>query len=183
MHLYTKTGDDGTTALFGGKRVPKDHPLVSCYGTVDELNGYVGLVASGLPDGDGKTFLHAVQGDLLVIGGNLAGAKIPVSGAEGRIAEMEKRMDAMSDRLPPIHGFILPTGNKEASVAHITRSVCRRAERALVTLKNGNPAGIDADVLALMIRYVNRLSDYLFALARTISHDAGTGDIPWTAGS
>lgn len=183
MSLYTKTGDDGTTALFGGKRVPKNDPLVSCYGTVDETNCHIGLVASVLPDGEEKTFLHAVQGDLLTIGGVLAGAKIDLAPVEPRIPQMEQRMDGIWHNLPPLHGFILPTGTQQSSFAHIARSVCRRAERKLVKLKNKSAEGVDTGSLLLMIRYVNRLSDYLFALARKLNHDAGIGDIAWKSGS
>lgn len=178
MPLYTKTGDDGTTGLFGGKRLPKDDPVVSCYGTIDEFNSYLGFVIAVLPSQEEKDFLLSVQKDLLVIGGCIAGAKTQVSAVEPKITEMETRMDSMWNGLPPLHGFILPTGSREAAAVHVARSVCRRAERTLVSLKK-RELHMTKNDLSVMIRYLNRLSDYLFALARWTNKEAGVADIEW----
>jgi cob(I)alamin adenosyltransferase len=176
VKIYTKTGDDGTTGLFGGGRVRKDDPRVESYGTVDELNADIGVArAFGL----GKTtdeVLEHVQVDLFALGAELAcvagkEGKLPMTRLEAADAErLEHAIDEAETGLPPLTNFILPGGSQQASALHLARTVCRRAERAVIAL--GSARGE-------IVIYLNRLSDLLFVLARRENHDRGVPDVPW----
>lgn len=169
MPIYTRTGDDGTTSLYGGKRVLKCEELVDVYGSIDELNSWVGLVRSKSKD----KRLKSIQSDLLTIGSSLAGAKINLTVLEPRITEMEKHIDKMDKELQKLTKFVLPGGSELAAHIHITRSICRRAERQTVKLsKNQN---LDP----LIVTYLNRLSDLLFTLARYINKQVNVKEILW----
>ena len=174
MPIYTRTGDKGETSLYGGKRVKKSHALVEAYGSIDELNSWVGLVAAELPDSERKEFLHKIQMDVFTIGSFLAGWKdADISILPARVTEMEVEIDVMGKTLGDLQNFILPGGSVAASHAHITRSVCRRAERLLVILLDAEP--VDHKVL----QYINRLSDLFFQLARFINKQAQVEETKW----
>lgn len=185
MKIYTRTGDGGETSLFGGGRVPKDHPRVTAYGTVDELNAVLGWVVSVVGEGETADRLRAVQNDLFALGAVLATTP-PAAGRPTpkgvpalpttRVAEMETWMDAASDELPELRAFILPGGTAGAAALHVARTVCRRAERAVVTLTAAEPVDEGA------VTYLNRLSDVLFTLARLENHRAGVADVEWRTG-
>ena len=185
MKIYTRTGDQGETGLFGGQRVRKDHVRVEAYGAVDELNSTLGLVAVRL-DADGETDLargvREIQADLLTVGANLATPQ-PEDGGRptehipplraGRIAEMERWIDAAEVELEPLRTFILPGGGEAAALLHLARTICRRAERRAVRLAD------EAHIEEELIVYLNRLSDLLFTLARLANRRLGIDDIPW----
>jgi len=185
MKIYTRTGDRGETGLFGGQRVPKDHVRVEAYGEVDELNAVLGiamghLVREDLPEAARR--LRVVQGDLFALGANLATPAVEDGGRpndyiptmpDGRIAEMEDWIDAAEEELAPLTNFILPAGTHASAALHLARTVCRRAERRLISL--AGEATIDPSA----IRYLNRLSDLLFVWARLANQRAGVPDIPW----
>lgn len=179
MRLYTGVGDRGATALFDGATVPKDDPRVAVYGDVDELNAAVGLArAAGLP-GDLDEMAAAVQRDLFAIGARLADPRSRIServtkARIGRadVERLEGWIDAVDGALPPLRSFILPGGGPPGAALHQARAVCRRAERAIVGL------GVDA-VDPELLRYVNRLSDLLFALARAVNHRSGAAEVEW----
>ena len=179
MRLYTKTGDDGTTGLFGGVRVDKDSERVEAYGTVDELNAVLGLVrASGAP-AEIDELLEAIQNDLFAVGAEIAcapGKEVrlgcdPVG--DGRIAALEQAIDRADSALPALKNFVLPGGSPSAAALHHARTVCRRAERLLVR------TGRSGSVRNELVIYLNRLSDLLFALARRANQLAGLPDVPW----
>lgn len=189
MKIYTRTGDRGETGLFGGQRVRKDHVRVEAYGDVDELNSVLGLAALHVEQaGDAELAgrLRGIQADLFTIGANLA-TPAPEDGGrpsshvpplqEGRVAEMERWIDAADAELEPLKQFILPGGTESAGLLHFARTVCRRAERRVVAL--AYEAHIGQDV----ITYLNRLSDLLFTLARLANRRAGTPDVPWESDS
>jgi cob(I)alamin adenosyltransferase len=173
MPIYTRTGDKGTTALFGGKRVLKCHELVDVYGSIDELNSWVGLVASQLDIPDVRDFLSSIQADLFIIGGHLAGWQTDLSPIEGRVGQMEKNIDDMEKTLPPLKNFILPGGSALGATVHLARGVCRRVERQAVSLDQKQP--VDAEIM----KYLNRLSDFLFMLARFINKQQGAVEVIW----
>jgi len=185
MKIYTKTGDKGTTALFGGTRVPKHHIRIESYGTVDELNSYLGLVRDQEIDQHAKEILMLIQDKLFTVGAVLATdpekailkngkerLNIPKINAED-IELLETEMDTMNEALPPMTHFILPGGHQTVSFCHIARTVCRRAERLASALNDLEP--FDAHTLT----YLNRLSDFLFVLARKLSHDLQAEEIKW----
>jgi cob(I)alamin adenosyltransferase len=181
MPIYTRTGDTGTTGLFGGGRVPKDHPRVAAYGDVDELNATIGLARATPPSDLADPLLEAVQRDLFALGGHLA-TPDPAKVAKAleratlspeRIREFEMVMDAADQELGPLRAFILPGGAPKAAALHLARTVCRRAERSIVRLAQ------DGEVPELFLVYVNRLSDLLFTLARLANQRAGVGDVTW----
>jgi cob(I)alamin adenosyltransferase len=182
MKIYTKTGDKGTTSLIGGTKVAKSHLRIEAYGTVDELNSYIGLCKDLLNDENGKTVLQEIQDRLFTIGSALAcdpakETKMMIPDLkETDIVLLEKEIDKMNEELPPMKSFILPGGHPSISHVHITRCVCRRAERCCVRL-----ATEKNDVEPLIIKYLNRLSDYLFILARYTGHLLKVPDIPWKA--
>jgi cob(I)alamin adenosyltransferase len=181
MKIYTRTGDTGETALFGGGRVPKDHPRVAAYGDVDELNSVLGIVRAAEPVDFFESLLESIQRDLFSIGGHLATpAPERVSKAlekaalsPERVSEFERAMDDAERELPPLKAFVLPAGTAKASALHLARTVCRRAERSVVRLAHDN------DVPELFVVYLNRLSDLLFTLARLANHRAGVSDVTW----
>jgi cob(I)alamin adenosyltransferase len=181
MKIYTKTGDRGDTGLFGGGRVAKSHPRVEAYGDVDELNAVLGFVRATEPLPRIDDLLIPIQQDLFAIGALLATpdrekmrlhlekAKID----DARIADLERAIDACDAELEPLKSFILPGGSQKAAALHLARTVCRRAERRVVEL------GSDAELPALAVIYLNRLSDLLFTLARYANHLAGTSEVAW----
>src|SRR6188768_1350683 len=178
MKIYTKTGDQGTTALFGGKRVSKAELRIDTYGTVDELNSWIGLVRDQEVNQKRKDFLNQIQNDLFVIGSILATepgnekVKIP-SLQEEDIIVLEQEIDAMDAELPPMKFFVLPGGHVSISTCLIARTVCRRAERLVIALHESEP------VNTIVIRYLNRLSDYLFVLCRKVALELGVEETPW----
>ena len=178
MKIYTRTGDDGTTGLIGGQRVPKSDPRVECYGTVDELNAHLGLAAVGADDLI-LARLQTIQNDLFIIGSHLATPE-PGSWAgalpeldESLITRLEMEIDAAEAELPPLRNFILPGGTETASRLHIARTVCRRVERLLAAF------ALERPIPAVIPTYLNRLSDWLFVHARFANHRAGVADVPW----
>jgi cob(I)alamin adenosyltransferase len=185
MKIYTKTGDSGTTALFGGTRVPKDHIRIESYGTVDELNSHIGLIRDQAIDLHYKTILMEIQDRLFTVGAILATPpekEVKKNGElrlqnlgiiETDLILLENEMDAMEEALPPMTHFVLPGGHTTVSYCHVARCVCRRAERLAVHLDHNEP--IDG----MAIKYLNRLSDYLFVLARKLSHDLNAEEVKW----
>lgn len=174
MPIYTKTGDTGSTSLFGGKRVLKCEELVDVYGSMDELNSWIGKVASDFEAPDVQMFLSSIQSDLFTIGSNLVAWKADLKELPRRVGEMEERIDVLDDTLPKLTNFILPGGTKLASEIHLARAVCRRVERQTVALGQKQP--VDARILI----YLNRLSDLFFMLARFINHEAGIVEVTWS---
>ena len=178
--IYTKTGDKGTTSLIGGTKVPKSNLRIEAYGTIDELNSWIGLVSDQFKKKKTKKILSEIQDRLFTIGSSLAcdpdketKLKIPDLKEED-VTLLEKEIDKMNERLPEMKSFLLPGGHIAVSTAHVARCVCRRAERLCVSLQENN-SFIDP----LVIQYLNRLSDYLFVLARFISHQLKVKEIPW----
>ena len=180
LKIYTKTGDLGKTSLIGGTKVPKSHIRIDTYGTVDELNSYIGLVSDHMTDDHSKAMLKEIQDRLFTIGSSLACdpdkeplMKIPDL-KESDIILLETEIDKMNEALTPMKFFILPGGHVAISTAHVARCVCRRAERCCVNMQE---QAIFVD--PLVIKYLNRLSDYLFVLARYIGYLLKVADIPW----
>ena len=185
MKIYTKTGDSGTTALFGGTRVPKDHIRIESYGTVDELNSYIGLIRDQEIDLHYKEILIEIQDRLFTVGailatppekevkknGELRLQKLGITNSD--IELLENEIDTMEEALPPMTHFVLPGGHTTVSYCHIARCVCRRAERLAVHLDHNEP------VSEIVIMYLNRLSDYLFVLARKLSNDLNAEEVKW----
>lgn len=178
MKIYTRKGDKGETSLLGGTRVAKSHIRIESYGTVDELNSWIGLIRDQQINNGTKKFLIHVQDRLFTIGSHLAsdpakrGIKIPEIKEED-VTSLEKEMDRMNEILPEMKSFVLPGGHTTVSYCHIARCVCRRAERCTVHL-----AGLEK-VEDIIIKYLNRLSDYLFVLSRMLSADLKAEEIPW----
>ncbi len=178
MKIYTRTGDQGSTSLFGNERVSKCDLRIGTYGTVDELNAVLGLVrAEGLPARCDEVVLR-LQNQLFDLGAELA---TPTPGDRGTdilqaedIAEQEAIIDELEQSLAPLTAFILPGGTKAAATLHLARCVCRRAEREIVALV------ADAPLRAIVLEFINRTSDLLFVLARAVNVEAGTADVPWT---
>ncbi|HMH22910.1 MAG TPA: cob(I)yrinic acid a,c-diamide adenosyltransferase [Puia sp.] len=185
--IYTRTGDKGKTSLIGGTKVPKSHLRIESYGTVDELNSFIGLLYDQLaaqttaaPLNTVASLLREIQDRLFTIGSSLAcdpdkapQLKIPDLKEED-IVLLEKEIDRMNEELPPMKSFLLPGGNLAVSTAHIARCVCRRAERICVNMQE-NKLYIEPIVL----RYLNRLSDYLFMLSRYVGHRLNIAELPW----
>lgn len=178
MKIYTRTGDKGETSLIGGVRVPKYHLRIESYGTVDELNSYIGFVRSCTHDKHHQLLLGQVQDRLFTIGSNLASdpkSKMIVPDVKPEdIANLEQAMDEMNEVLPELKNFILPGGSRDVAMCHVARCVCRRAERLVIQLEKETP------VDPLIIQYLNRLSDYLFVLARKIAYESEVQEITWT---
>jgi len=178
MKIYTKTGDKGQTSLIGGTRVPKFHLRIETYGTVDELNSHIGLIMCQPIDHSYQSVLKEIQDRLFTIGSSLAAdperskMKIPDLNDED-ITFLENEMDAMNEQLPELKHFVLPGGNTVVSYCHIARCVCRRAERLTVELAENS--FVDERVTV----YLNRLSDYLFVLARKLNKDFGAAEHIW----
>ena len=185
MKIYTKTGDNGTTGLFGGTRVPKHHLRIESYGTVDELNSYIGLVKDQAIDNDTKTTLIKIQNDLFTLGSMLATPSEKETLKNGKerlnipkitnesVTYLENTIDEINSTLPQMTHFILPGGHTTVSYCHIARCVCRRAERLSVSLHQQE--GINPIILT----YLNRLSDFLFMLARKLSKDLSVQEVKW----
>ena len=180
IKIYTKTGDTGTTSLIGGTKVPKSHLRIESYGTIDELNSTIGFANDLFTHEHSNSMLKEVQDRLFTIGSSLACdpdkepmMKIPDL-KESDILLLEKEIDQMNEELPPMKSFILPGGHQAVSALHICRCVCRRAERICVFLQEEK---IFVD--PLVIKYLNRLSDYLFVLSRYIGHVMQVSEIPW----
>jgi cob(I)alamin adenosyltransferase len=181
MKIYTRTGDAGQTALFGGGRVPKNDARVAAYGEVDELNSVLGVVRSTEPRGFFDPLFESIQRDLFSIGGQLATpdpsrvikALEKAELSAGRVSEFERIMDEAEGELLPLRAFVLPAGSSKAVALHLARTVCRRAERSVVSLSQSS------DVPAQFLAYLNRLSDLLFTLARLANHRAGVSDVTW----
>ena len=175
--IYTKKGDKGKTSLFGGKRLSKDHLRIETYGTVDELNAYVGLVRDCVEEKDLRELLKRIQDTLFTLGGILASApgKKPdsLNLKEEEITILEEAIDLMEGKLPALKNFILPGGHTTVSYCHLARVVCRRAERRTVALAQTE------EVEEIAIRYLNRLSDYLFVLSRKLGQDLGVKEVEW----
>ena len=180
MKIYTKTGDKGLTSLIGGTRVPKHHIRIEAYGTVDELNSHIGLIRDQHIDEHAVAILIEIQDRLFTIGASLASdpekskMKIPDLKEED-ITLLEKEMDKMNEQLPEMRSFVLPGGHTIVSFCHIARCVCRRAERNVIHLSE------TSFVADLVIKYLNRLSDYLFVLSRKQAQDLKAKEIPWKA--
>jgi len=181
MKIYTKTGDDGSTGLFGGERVSKSDPRIECYGTIDELNAAVGLAAV-VADSELKALLTQVQHELFNIGSHLAtppesrlAAQLPALD-EAMIRRLEVQIDSADSVLKPLRQFILPAGNESACRLHLARTICRRAERGVTRLARDYP------MPELIGVYLNRLSDWLFVMARLSNHRAGVEDVAWKKG-
>lgn len=181
MKIYTRTGDAGDTGLFGGGRVPKDHPRVAAYGDVDELNSAIGVARATAPAQAFDPLLESIQRDLFALGGQLATpdparvakALEKAQLSDERIAELERVMDAADEELTPLRAFVLPAGTPKACALHLARTVCRRAERSVVALVREN------ELPPVFLVYLNRLSDLLFTLARLANHRDGAGDVTW----
>lgn len=176
--IYTKGGDKGETSLLGGTRVPKYHEKIEAYGTLDELNSFVGLIRDQQIDDHYKEILLIIQNKLFIAESHLAAdrpessEKLPSLTLED-IELLEKEIDKMNEDLPELRSFILPGGHTIVSYSHIARTICRRAERLVIKLSEK----YDTDIL--IIKYLNRLSDYFFVLARKIANDLDVDDIPW----
>lgn len=176
--IYTKTGDKGETSLIGGTRVAKHHIRIDAYGTIDELNSHIGLIRDQQIDGQSKQVLIEIQDRLFTIGSFLASdpekskMKIPDLKEED-ITLLEQEMDKMNEKLPEMRSFILPGGHTTVSFCHIARCVCRRAERLTIHLSE------NSFVSDLVVKYLNRLSDYLFVLSRKFIQDLNVQEIPW----
>jgi len=179
MKIYTKTGDKGETSLLSGNRVPKYHLRIETYGTVDELNSNLGLLRS-LPEIDNALidFIIAIQNKLFTIGSTLAldenkhGISLPEI-TENDVVELEKAMDEIEAQLPPLRNFLLPGGHPAVATCHVCRTVCRRAERLAVQLAT------EYEVNEMIIKYINRLSDFLFMLSRKLAKDLNCEQIAW----
>lgn len=178
--IYTKTGDKGKTSLIGGTKVPKSHIRIETYGTVDELNSYIGLFADHLKDNTTVLMLREIQDRLFTIGSSLAcdpdkAPKLVIPDLrESDIQLLEAEIDRMNEVVAPLKTFILPGGSIAISTAHVARCVCRRAERLAVAMQEA-----ELPVEDLVIKYLNRLSDYLFMTARYIAHQDAIVEIPW----
>lgn len=187
MKLYTRSGDDGSTGLFGGDRVSKDHPRVEAYGTIDELNAAIGLAAVACDPGSplekrlSETFqklqsrLFDIGADVATPEGNKHEAKI-IRITQSHIDELETLIDEMEEGNEPMTNFVMPGGTELASRLHVARTICRRAERRLISLS------LTETVTPEPIIFINRLSDLLFAMARRANHEEGVGDVPWIPG-
>lgn len=178
MKIYTKKGDKGQTSLIGGTRVAKHHIRIEAYGTVDELNSHIGLIRDQKIDEHTVKILLEIQDRLFTIGAALASdpgkSKMKIPGLEEEdVSFLEKEIDEMNDALPEMRSFVLPGGHPTVSFCHIARCVCRRSERIAVLLSK------ESFVPEIIIKYLNRLSDYLFVLSRKLSQDLNAKEIPW----
>ena len=181
MKIYTKKGDAGQTSLLGGVRVPKHHLRIEAYGTVDELNSYLGVLKDQMPaDAEYSDFLKEIQDALFTLGSHLASdpsassmMKLPEV-TEADVERLEKSIDEMDGQLPALKNFVLPGGHPANSFAHVARCVCRRAERLVVQLSE------EAEISAVILQYLNRLSDWLFTFARMMSFKTSSQEVAWT---
>ena len=179
MKIYTKTGDEGETGLFGGQRVAKDDLRLAAYGTLDELNAFIGLLRDGQQEEAVRDTLFQIQNRLFSLGAYLATPAKTTAPAPAPdvtpadILLLEQEMDRMDAALEPLRNFILPGGHTLVSYAHLARTVCRRAERSCVALHHGTP------LHPLLLQYLNRLSDYFFVLARYLAQSLGVEEVAW----
>jgi cob(I)alamin adenosyltransferase len=173
--IYTRTGDDGSTGLADGSRVPKDDARLEAIGTVDELNSAVGLLLAEEIPPSLRTTLAPIQHDLLDVGGELSLPGHTLLDA-GHLERIERELEALNSKLPPLVDFVLPGGTRAAAAAHLARTICRRAERRVVTLSRGNA------VAPILLKYLNRLSDLLFVVARSLNREAGHPEGVWEQG-
>lgn len=178
MKIYTKKGDEGKTSLIGGTRVPKHHLRIECYGTVDELNSYLGVISDQEPAKNYRPLIKQIQDLLFTVGSQLASdpgkSKMQLPELRsGDVKQLEDSIDSMDAELPALTNFVLPGGHPANSFAHVARCVCRRAERLVVQLNETEP------VDALIMAYLNRLSDWLFAFSRMMSMLSGAQEILW----
>ncbi len=178
MKIYTKTGDEGQTSLLGGTRVPKSNDRIEAYGTVDELNSYLGLVCDQEVNTSRRELLKEIQDRLFTLGSSLAAdparnTTVLPDLLESDITLLEKEMDVMNTHLPELRAFILPGGHPAVSFCHVARTVCRRAERQVIRLSQSE------SVDEMIIKYLNRLSDYLFVLARRMAYELGIEEVKW----
>lgn len=173
MKVYTKTGDEGETSLFSGGRVGKDHPRIEAYGTIDELNSALGLLATEVLPDEVAGRLRTVQSALFAIGSTLADpeTRLPPDESAWTVGPLEEWIDSMDESLDELRSFILPGGCRGAALAHVARTVCRRAERRVLSIVEGTQPGI--------VPYLNRLSDALFVLARFLNARVGIADPEW----
>ncbi len=184
--IYTRTGDEGETGLFGGGRVSKASARVEACGAVDELNAALGVALTAIRDPELHARLTSTQPDLLTIGAHLAtppapqGRRAPALPGlpDGRVRDLERWIDEAEAELPPLHAFIMPGGSPAGAALHLARTICRRAERRVVALAADPAAGVEAPPLV----YLNRLSDLLFVWARLANHRAATPETPWRPG-
>jgi len=180
MKIYTKTGDSGKTSLLGGTKVFKNNPRIEAYGTVDELNSYIGLLSDFSNDDNAKNILKEIQDRLFTIGAELAcdpdkNSRMALPDLhESDVELLEKEIDKMNEVLPVMKSFILPGGHVAVSTLHVARCICRRAERCCVRMQKK-----EMEVESLIIKYLNRLSDYLFVLARFAAHELNIAEAPW----
>ena len=179
VKIYTRTGDQGETALFDGRRVSKSDLRVDAYGEIDELNAAIGVVLAAGVDADIATMLRAIERDLFAVGGRLADPSHRVADrvqkavvSPGDVARLEAWIDQLESELPPLRRFILPGGSPAGAQLHVARTICRRAERRIVSL---GPESVEPELLA----YVNRLSDFLFVAARAVNHRTGLPELEW----
>ena len=180
IKIYTKTGDKGKTSLIGGTKVPKSDLRIEAYGTIDELNSFMGLVSDQFNKSESVSIIREVQDRLFTIGSSLAcdpdkepALKIPDLKEED-VVFLEKEIDKMNESLPPMKSFLIPGGHIAISTTHVARCVCRRAERICVNMQEQH-----MEIEPLIIKYLNRLSDYLFVLARYIGNSLNVPEIPW----
>ncbi len=178
MKVYTKKGDTGTTGLIGGTRLPKHHIRIESYGTVDELNSYIGLLRDLMNDENKSEVLIEIQDRLFTIGSHLAADPVKSKMTlpelfESDVTFLENQIDTMDETLPPMKFFVLPGGNAVVSHCHIARCICRRAERLIAHLNESET------VEPLISAYMNRLSDYLFVLSRKLAHELHATETPW----
>ena len=182
-NLYTKTGDSGSTSLVGGIRVSKLNPRIEAYGTVDELNSHLGYLTSILPEGYGDiAFIHMLQHNLFSVGSYLATDTrvVPLNDVsvikDAVLAELEAEIDKIDNLLPALHSFVLPGGSREGAYCHICRTVCRRAERRILSLQS------EVEISKNVLCFMNRLSDYLFVLSRKFNNEQKKEEINWQKG-
>ncbi|WP_439555253.1 cob(I)yrinic acid a,c-diamide adenosyltransferase [Dyadobacter sp.] len=178
MKIYTKTGDKGMTSLIGGTRLSKAHVRIDAYGTVDELNSYIGLLRDQPVNESRKETLKEIQDRLFTIGSHLASEsdrskRILPDLLEEDILLLEREMDLIDTKVPALRAFVLPGGHQSVSFGHVARTVCRRAERAVIHLQQGE------EVEDIVVRYLNRLSDYLFMLCRAMTYELGIEEVTW----
>lgn len=176
IKVYTKTGDDGTTSLFSGKRVAKHHIKIKAYGSIDELNSWLGWIRDQNIAPERKDEIIKIQKDLMIISSQLANDGVElgiVPVGQNEVTLLEEYIDKMTDCLPPLKNFVIPGGHTLVSSTHLARSVCRRAERIITELNDNEP--IDS----VLIFYINRLSDYLFTLSRKLSFDLAVKEEKW----
>ena len=178
MKIYTKTGDKGKTSLLGGTRVPKSSERINAYGTVDELNSFLGLAGDLEPNKKRREFIRNIQSRLFTVGSSLAAEnerakEFKPDLAEDDIKKLENAIDQMNEVLPVMKNFIIPGGHQLISTTHIARTICRRAERRVIQLSES------VEIEEIIIIYLNRLSDYLFVLARMQGHELQVEEVPW----